>query len=283
LINIILEAKMNPESSDDLAIVEQREVTFYGDELIAVQTAGGDVYVSLPSMCQALGLNVQAQARRIKRHEVLTAGYTKLAILASQGKEQTQRRLMGVLRADLVPLWLSGLSVMSIRPEMQPKIKRYQHEAARVLWEAFQEGRLTADPTFDELLAGDSPAAQAYKMAAAIMTLARQQILLESRLTDHGARLDDHQQRLETVEATLGDSDRYISNAQASRISQAVKAVAMHLSKISGRNEYGGVYGELYRRYDIASYRELPAGKYEDAIAWLGEWYQQLTDSDLPF
>ena len=31
---------------------------------------------------------------------------------------------------------------------------------------------------------------------------------------------------------------------QASQISQAVKAVAMELSKQSGRNEYGGVYGE---------------------------------------
>ncbi|KPK04492.1 MAG: hypothetical protein AMJ56_17415 [Anaerolineae bacterium SG8_19] len=152
-----------------------------------------------------------------------------------------------------------------------------------MLAEAFREGRLTADPAFDELLASDSPAAQAYKMAAAIMKMARQQILLESKLEIHEVRLDDYAQRLETVEATMGDPDRYISNAQASRISQAVKAVAMEFSKQSGRNEYGGVYGQLYRKFEIASYRELPASKYEDAMSWLSEWYQQLTDSDLPF
>jgi hypothetical protein len=56
----------------------------------------------------------------------------------------------------------------------------------------------------------------------------------------------------------------------------------MALSKASGHNEYGGVYGELYRRYQIPGYRELPAGKYEDAIGWLNEWLQSIT-GDSPF
>jgi hypothetical protein len=113
-------------------------------------------------------------------------------------------------------------------------------------------------------------------MALAVVELAQGQVIME-------ARLDDYGRRLEEIEATLGDPDRYISNTQASRISQAVKAVAMELSKQSGRNEYGGVYGELYRKYEVASYRELPESKYEDAMSWLSDWYQQLTDHDLGF
>ena len=64
---------------------------------------------------------------------------------------------------------------------------RYQRECYEVLAEAFSDGRLTADPTFSELLASESPAAQAYKMARAMMELARNQLLLESRLETHGA------------------------------------------------------------------------------------------------
>ena len=103
--------------------------------------------MALPSMCNALGLNIQAQSRRINRHEILSNDYTKLAILASFGKDESTRRRMGVLRADLVPLWLAGLNAKSVKPEMRPRIIQYQQEAAQVLWEAFQEGRLTADPT----------------------------------------------------------------------------------------------------------------------------------------
>jgi hypothetical protein len=87
-----------------------------------------------------------------------------------------------------------------------------------------------------------SPAAVAYRMAAAVMRLARQQLLLEAQQEAHADRLADHERRLEAVEATLGDPERIITPAQATRISQAVKAIAMKLGERSGRNEYGGVY-----------------------------------------
>ena len=47
----------------------------------------------------------------------------------------------------------------------------------------------------------------------------------------------------------------------------------------------GGVYGELYRRYDVASYREVPSSKYDDAMAWITQWYQSLADDpkEIPF
>ena len=63
---------------------------------------------------------------------------------------------------------------------------------------------------------------------------------------------------------------------------QAVKAIAMQLSKRSGHNEYGGVYGGIYRRFGINSYKELPAGRYDEAINWLNEWLQSLISAS-PF
>jgi len=67
-----------------------------------------------------------------------------------------------------------------------------------------------------------------------------------------------------------------VTPAQASQLSQAVKAVAIALGKKTGRNEFGAIYGELYRRYEITSYKALPARKFEDAMAFLTEWYQSL-------
>jgi hypothetical protein len=57
----------------------------------------------------------------------------------------------------------------------------------------------------------------------------------------------------------------------------------MELSKQSGRNEYGGVYGELYRKFSITSYKLLPAAKFQESMSWLTDWYGSITDKDVPF
>ena len=262
----------------DLEIIRQRTVQFYDDDLIAIQADDGQVYVSVSQMSNALGLDTQGQTRRIKRQAILVDGYKGVDNLATPGGPQHAY----VLRVDLVPLWLSGIRAAAVKEGVRPKLEKYQREAAKVLWEAFQEGRLTGDLALDDLLASDTPAAQAYKMAAAIMQMARQQLILETQIEQHTVQIMKHSERLELIETTLGDPDRSITPDQATEISQAVKAVAMELGKQTKRNEYGGVYGELYRRYRIPSYRELPAANFDDAITWLGEWLQSLT-GDTPF
>lgn len=264
-----------------LTVIEQREVLFYGDELVAVRADDGHVYVSVRHLCQAIGVARQPQVRRIKDHHVLAKGYTGGTITIPPGKHGGGgQQQAGMLRVDLVPLWLSGIDVKRVKPEIRGKIERYQVEVGKVLWEAFQDGRLTAETTLDDLLKNDSPAAQAYKMAAAIMQMARQQLILENRVE---AKFKEYDERLESIEATLGDAGRSITPDQASQLSQAVKAVAMVLSKQSRRNEYGGVYGELYRKYGITSYKLLPTHKFDSAMQWLSDWLQSLTDLETPF
>ncbi len=61
--------------SDELTVIDQREVTFYGDDLIAVKATDGSVYVALRQMCQSLGLDRRGQVRRINRQPILKEGY----------------------------------------------------------------------------------------------------------------------------------------------------------------------------------------------------------------
>jgi hypothetical protein len=112
--------------------------------------------------------------------------------------------------------------------------------------------------------------------------MARQQFILESRVDQHDETLETHDQRLETLESQLGAPDRYITPDQAMQLSQAVKTVAMKLSVASRRNEYGGVYGELYRKFGITSYKQLPAAKFDEAMRWLNEWRESI-EGDAPF
>lgn len=254
--------------ADKLTVVEQKEVTFYDDALTAVQASDSRVYVSVRHMCQALGIDDQGQRQRINRHNVLMRGLMVCKIHTIQGERDTH-----VLRVDLVPLWLSGIRTSTVNEKVRPKLEKFQEEAADVLWEAFQEGRLTAEPTLEDLLKSDSPAAQAYQMAQAIMQMARQQLLLESRI-------DDHESRLEIIETQMSAPDHAISESQAMQISQAVKAVAMAMPKPN----FGSVYGQLYREYEITSYKNLPANKFKDAMNFLTEWFVRLTgDENVPF
>jgi HAMP domain-containing protein len=264
-----------------LVPVEQKEVEFYGDVIIAVRTSDGSVHVPVRPVCDLLGVNWAAQYRRINRDAVLAEELRSVEITAQEGERMVARK-MQCLPLDYISGFLFGINADRVKPDLKERVVRYQRECYKVLAEAFQEGRLTSEPSFDVLLSGESPAAQAYKMAAAIMQMARQQLLLETQIEAHTIELEKHGERLERIEDTLGDPKRTITPDQATEISQAVKAVAMELGKRSKRNEYGGVYGELYRRYRIPSYRELPAAKFEDAMSWLGEWLQSLTGEE-PF
>ena len=260
-----------------LVPVEQKEIEFYGDGLIAIRATDSQIYVSVRHLADALGLTRQSQVRRISRQPVLNDGHFKGAMMTPKGARDANW-----LRVDLVPLWLSGIDTTRVKDEIRPKLEKYQREAAKVLWEAFQDGRLTTEPSFDDLLATDSPAAQAYRMATAIMQMARQQLMLESQVKSHTLLLSDFEKRLEQVESTLGDPGHHVSPDQAMQISQAVKAIAMVMSKASGSNQYGSVYGELYRKFGITSYKMLPANRFDEAMKFLTDWHQELV-GDVPF
>ena len=163
---------------------------FYDDELIAIKAEDGQIYVSLRHLCESIGVTRQPQVRRIREHHVLSKGYTGGTIMIPPGKRGGGgRQQAGVLRVDLVPLWLSGIDTKRVKESVREKLEKYQEEVAKVLWEAFQEGRLTATPAFDDLLQKDSPAVNAYKQALAIVELARNQVLIEARLDDYGERI----------------------------------------------------------------------------------------------
>jgi len=272
-----------------LQIVEQRQVEFYGDTVIAVAVREGSeqrIYVPLKPICDMMGVEWSAQFRRIKRDPVLSRHAQGIAITTiPSGERRTGgRQEMVALPLDYLNGWLFGINADRVKPELRERVIRYQENCYRVLAEAFREGQLTTDLDMADLLAQDTPEAQAYKMAQAVLGLARNQLLMRAQLADHERQLAAHTERLETIETTLGDPGRYVTPEQASMISQAVKAVAMALGKASGRNEHGAVYGEMYRKFGITGYKMLPARRFEEAMRWLTEWHEQVTgQGQLPF
>lgn len=54
-----------------LTVIEQKEVQFYGDAIIAVRAKGGGVYVPMRPICDLLGVDWSVQRRRISRDRLI--------------------------------------------------------------------------------------------------------------------------------------------------------------------------------------------------------------------
>ena len=271
-------------NSKAIVPIEQKTVTFYDDQITAVLTEDDTVYIPLRPICDLLGIAWPAQRTRIKRDPILSQELTPCVIVTITQGQAGQRREMSCLPLDFISGFLFGINAQRVKPELQDKIIRYQYECYKTLADAFREGQLTGQQVDIEAYMQEAPdnmAVQAYQMAMAVAKLARQQLAMEIHLQNQAEILEEHEVRLEEIESKLAD-DAIISEAQASQISQAVKAVAIVLGKQTGRNEFGACYGEIYRKFNITSYRQLPRGKFDEAMTFLTEWHQSLTD-DAPF
>src|SRR3954453_6088557 len=243
----------------------QRRVPFYGDDLVAVQQSDGTIYVLFARLCGNLGLNQQAQARRIQRHVVLQKGLVSFSVETDGGVQTAQ-----CLKLSLLPLWLSGVQASRVKPELQRRLVLYQEEAADVLWQAFKSQILVEETAITS--AHDQRAMQQLQHIAelgrAITHMAEQQIELQRQQQALAGRVDvaarvvrevqDHlagvQVRLGLLEDQLGPAD-FIVEAEATAVSNQVKALGELLTtKEQGKNQYQSIFAELYRRFGVSSY-----------------------------
>jgi hypothetical protein len=128
---------------------------------------------------------------------------------------------------------------------------------------------------------------QVREMGLAIVRMAEEQMEFDRRLgmvegnqADTQTAVTNLTERVQRLES--GTPETAVTDDQASQISQAAKAVAIAQGKVSGRNEFGAVYGEMYRKFGITSYKLLPAARFADCMDWLTDWYEELT-GERPF
>ena len=134
------------KTDHSLVPVEQKSVSFYNDEIVAIRVANGAIYVPIRPICDNLGVTLAGQRERINRDPVLAGESTSVSVTLTQ-----QTREMICLPLKYIPGWLFGINADRVKPELRDKVIRYQRECYDVLAEAFSEGRLTADPAFDDL------------------------------------------------------------------------------------------------------------------------------------
>jgi len=257
-------------------ILPQKIVSFYGDELIAVQIEDGTIYAPFNRLCENMKLDRVGQVQRIRRHEVLRDALVMLTIDTPGGPQTVQ-----CLRIDVLPLWLSGVQAGRITdPELREKLIRYQKEASIVLWQAFKPQILIeAPPENRESTLAIGQLEQIIEQSRAMQRMAEEQITLIRRM-DTAARIVKTIQtdvaavhvRLGVLEERLHPSN-YITDEQAAEVQSAVAAVAMALTKRDpSKNHFQSIHAELHKRFKAKSYSLIRVEQYAAVLAFLETW-----------
>jgi len=276
--------------SDEQALIpiEERQVDFYGDDIIAVLVdVNGEehVYIPVRPICTYLGLSWSGQSERIKRDLVLSeeARFVRVTRTNLGGNPNIL-----CLPLDFLNGWLFGINAARVKEEHREKVVRYQRECYRILAEAFQvKSAVTAPSSSIQMLE------QLRETGLAIAQLAEQQIAIETRLTN---RLDKAAQVVGDIQRRLGAVERrvkpaeIISDEQASDIALSVKSLGELLTNRSAQkgkgeklpNYYQSIFTELYRRFGISKYTLTRQADYRDVMAFLKDWRKSIDKPSRP-
>lgn len=282
---------MSEEQTDERAIVPsvERVVDFYGDNIPAAQVDDGKIFVPLRPLTDFLGLDRRGQQQRVGRDEEMLAQCRSISM---QLPGDTQRRAVFCLPLELIPAWLFGVTTSRVKPELQGKLRRYRQECFEVLWRAFRNDIVPASSPPPGL----TSAQQTLEMIRAMEHLAMQQVEMESHITQVEGRqgtlegymrgfIQDTRSRLTALELRL-DPTAVITEEQAAALVIAVKTIAYELEERGKvgtyQSGYARVYSELYRRYDVKTYKNLRRDRYDQAMGWLRQWYDEVTKEGSP-
>lgn len=111
--------------------LELVQVPFHGDTLVAGKDDSGNVWVSIASASDGLGIDSQGQTRKLR--EKPWAGVELISTPSQNGGIQATWCIP--LRA--LPMWLATIEASRVKPTLREKLELYQKEAADVLAKHF--------------------------------------------------------------------------------------------------------------------------------------------------
>lgn len=111
-------------------------VLFHGTPLTVITTEAGLRLVAMRPICDAIGLQWEAQLKRIRRTEVLNSTVSMMDMVAADGKS---RQLL-CLPLDYLNGWLFGIEVNRAKPEIRERLKEYQRECYQALHAYWNDG-----------------------------------------------------------------------------------------------------------------------------------------------
>jgi hypothetical protein len=264
------------QDSQALVPVDQDEIPFYGQPLVAVRLIDERICIVLRWMCVSLKLDPSAQVRRIQRTKAIADELLYVQVQTSSGVQ-----IMPALTLRALPFWLAGIDVSRLDPVIEPIILAYQREVVEVLYQYFAQKRkalveprtlVPAEPiTRPDVPGQDAPADAwlAYHEQMVIWLRWRQE--LETWREEMEGWKGNVENRLESVEALAGLVPEILERMGPAPLSpehqRTVQASVNRLHDVTGQT-HAAIYDALRDFFRVGTYKEIPESRWQDVSAW---------------
>jgi hypothetical protein len=258
-----------------LTPLEEFPFEFYGEIFSVVLASDRQLYLPLSRICDALQIDANAQAQRIRRDEAISDALAQLPLQVSYGEEGvTQTRQLLCLRLNRLPYWLGTLDANRIKEQARrQQVIRFKREFAEVAWAAFRSEILPEDIRAE--LDATLPAAEQRYYATM-----DEAAVMRRDLGQQGERLDQVEERLANLEARLVGAD-FINSAQARQYQEMVAVLGSLLQK-KGTGNYATIHTEVKTQFKVPAYQLIPEKDFPRLVNFLSRWYERLTPPGTP-
>jgi hypothetical protein len=271
------EAKTN-DDLPELAVIQQVEIPFLDEILLAALGADGEAYVPVTPFATRLGLGRPAsQLDRIKRDDTMSECLCKMQISTPGGKQ-----LMQCLRVDMLALWLAGIRESAVKESIRPQLKWYKKEAAKAIINHFKDLAITQSS--NALVTVKTPDSQLAEVIAQYENLkAITQTVLDHLLSLTGQNnqvidiLTGLSEKQEITAMAVTNLTVRITPAQQEKIKSAVDKIVEDTPL-----NHAKVFNAIHQRFYVAKYEDLPCEKFEEVMTFLRQLWRQLTSPDKP-
>ena len=262
-----------------LDTVEQVEVPFLDELLLATMGADGEIYVPVTPFAQHIGMaQPHRQVARIRRDDTMEEALRTMPIMTSGGVQQMQ-----CLRIDMLTLWLATIRPNAVKEDIRPALRRYKREAARAILAYFsakaQVQRAVATTMERPLMpALDASSVEWAAYYESLAVLYRQLASQQTTLAEHRQQLDQHECEIGELAGVLEgmkEALAIIGEVPEARISihqaNELQALVSRIHEATGMHQ-GTIFAAFKKQWRLPRYDELPAAQYDAAYEWLRQW-----------
>lgn len=245
---------------------------FYGDIFTIALASDRQFYVPTTPICESLGINEQAQLRRIRRSSTLRPGLVRIE-LPTEYRGDIRIRPVFCLNVELVPEWVTGIDETRIDEAALPAVVRLKEEFSLVVRAYFRSAIIPEDLRAE--IDADLPPAlrRLYEMTEALAFYVHKQ---QAELGVQSVRLEEVERALVGLQA-LFEGEDFINTHQQARFQAMVAALGALLEE-KGQGTYAHVHNELKKQFHFPRYSLIPASKFPAIVKYMSSWYRRVAD-----
>ena len=275
---------MEPSTSSSAAQTpaEQVIITLFDAPCMAVRDDKGTIYVAVNDICAAVGIQSDAQLRRIRQHEQLQRGLAVFRVRQGNRIETTS-----FLHLQMTAGWLLQIATGRVRADVRDRLRYLQIHLLDAVWQAF--AKLSGLPTQVEQIEDlhnldriDSALRTLTELAERQSSLEQSQDRARDAYRQLTERIRDLASRVATMERRV---EAKISPTQRGNLYHLVQAWgtarAERTTQLTRAAVYSACWAEIKVRFSVARYEDLTPAQYLEAVAYVQQQYFALTGAPL--